>query len=510
MLAQANSTQRMLFNSSATITSPFNYRLSVNLPAFVKHLTVTSVRQAADIIAPGYISFDIPRHGLLSKMSLTVNLLGTGTAYTTEQGAGTTQALATNYYVPPNFALSLFSAFRLYTRDKFIAELYPEDILEWVGRQTPQKQELLCSTNMLGTFPQIGATLGVGAIQGVDFTRYIELPFSFTEKLSAALLTKFAEPIELRVYLAAPTTQATRRITLSVAGSDAEAAALVTTTQNLRNSDANVYYNRALLAAQYAALVAYRAVAVVARSTVALPASVAVNFDFITPAPEEEEAMRKAMSDSVNQEGVATLQTSSMTEAKLSPTLATSPTGNLDKSADFLLRCPYPVFRTNIMIKLKDGVANAGYTGALMKGLRSTLYLQEAAAAANVYPFREVQLLASGQVVGRWNKQQLNLLNNQFQHQRKMLAGPDAGFSSHDDIISIPWNLSDVASDQTNFMSFKNLSEPTLRLVFGSRNGVDAIADAGLADYEVLIWHNYYQITQVAPADGMIRCRILN
>lgn len=511
LLSQANSTQRMLFNTSATITSPFKYRLGVNLPSFVHHLPVKSTKTSAEIFYPGYVSYDIPRHGLLNRICMRVEYKAVARG-----AAGAEQIWYSEF--PMYSALANFSEFRLYTRDKFIATLMVEDLLEHLSRQNSHKREMILSPTCLGEARAnyefmdglADATARVAELQKTGLERSyhlptdtdrvfeFELPFSFTEKLSSALYTKFSEPIELRCYTKTLPTDFERSSHPFTITRGANAAAdNHGATWNLELAD---FINPTLPSDMPGAR------AIGSRLVTLTPERVSAIFHFITPAPEEEEQMRKAMSDSVNQEGIATLQTSSISETLFSITSSVA-------EQVIPLKAPYPVFRTCIMIQVanKDGHADTKgrrAQAAVFKPFQSTIFPPGC-------PIESISLMAAGQTLRSWTISQLNELNNSFQHRRKILAPKPhvrrkglghlhPASDPSEDIIVIPWNLSDVSSDQTNFLSIKNLSEPSIAIKFAPGKL------EYLLDYTIKVWHNYYQITQIAPADGMVRCRILN
>lgn len=125
----------------------------------------------------------VPRYGVLRKMYLRVELKYADAAGTNDVTMGD--------WGP----VGAFTRFDLKARDKTIATLYPENIVDWIKSQGYNvskfwKEHLAANNGIL-------LTNGDGS-SSTDYVN-IPLPFSFTERVANALNTRFAEPLELVV-----------------------------------------------------------------------------------------------------------------------------------------------------------------------------------------------------------------------------------------------------------------------------------------------------------------------
>lgn len=173
-VANENSSLLSFLGSSAPKTSPFTYALRKNAPKYSKQRKVTVAKTSATSYG-SEARFALPRYGILKSMHLSVAITPTANS---ESG--------------PYGILGAFSRFDLKARDKTIATLYPETIVDWIKGHGPEARAVLQDDDHLKAQDDIAA---------VARTYVVPLPFSYTERLSNALNLRFTEPLELVVTM---------------------------------------------------------------------------------------------------------------------------------------------------------------------------------------------------------------------------------------------------------------------------------------------------------------------
>jgi hypothetical protein len=178
-IANENSSLLSFLGASAPKTSPFTYALRKNAPKFSKQNRVAVSGPTTPVVNSGQeIRYTVPRYGVLTKISL-------------DCAVTLVTSLTTGDWGP----IGAYARFDLKARDKTIATLYPQNIIDWIKSQPKHVIDYYRN--------DYGYSDGAHAA-----TRHfsIPLPFSFTDRVSNNINTRFAEPLELVVTMSALST----------------------------------------------------------------------------------------------------------------------------------------------------------------------------------------------------------------------------------------------------------------------------------------------------------------
>lgn len=228
-----------------------------------------------------------------------------------------------------------------------------------------------------------------------------------------------------------------------------------------------------------------------------------VGCDFILPNAQEEERLKSLMVRAGPQ-GISRLQWSSIRDTAVSFAGATA---GQAESVD--LRVPYPTFRTVLKFRCSGGndIDNVGGSGKSGIGqMNNAMYGSGDGGAVAAYQngVGRIQLTSSGVVLWERDVHDLRLMSATGSHRY------DADWTAP---LVIDWNMSGDATNQTGFISFKNLADPKLVFIPVGTTGyltVDGnVISGGTNKLEVEITHHYYTLEQVSPDDGSVRVRVL-
>lgn len=225
---------------------------------------------------------------------------------------------------------------------------------------------------------------------------------------------------------------------------------------------------------------------------------VRVGCDYIMPNPQEEERLKSVMVRAGPQ-GISRLQWSSIME---SPKTFTAGDANVVEQLE--LRAPYPVFKTVLTFRNNFDTVVLGTAGDGIGQFHKKLV---GVATDNIPAYQaglgSIRLTSSG--VTLWQRDIQELLHEQSSgaHRlNKYSYGP----------IVINWNMTGDATNQTGFLSLKNIADPRLEFVpvTGKYLTTDGNAVAGVTNLlKVQVTHHYYTLEQVSPDDGSVRVRVL-
>lgn len=306
------------------------------------------------------VRFSVPRYGVLQRLAMKV-------AFTVS-----TASVDLGHHSVAN----IYTRFDLRARDKTIATLYPENVVERVKRGTEAQHAIGINANHLNA--------SNGSLSAAAHTLTFDLPFSYTERVANALNTRFAEPLEL-----------------------------VATTNSNNNNWAD------------------SATGTIGNITPTLQCF------FLSPGQEELANMKNTMIKA-GRAGIPRLQWSVYKENR---TTATASPTTID------LKCPYPVFRTLVIMRTTAA-------SDLPERLATTITdLKVSASGATILDMTVAEL-----------ESHIAQQNNHYTE----------GW------FAIDWNLTDDGLDQTGLLSLKNLANPQL-IVTGPTSGV------------IDIYHYYYQ-----------------
>ena len=173
------------------VNDPFAYAMTRNTMHFANSKVQKSTTK--QIGTSDVQTFEIHRSGVLKELWLEF----------TATGAADTGTLA------PFCPLALFSRFELRTRDRTIATLYPETIIDWYNSQSAFTQEMLGKPNVLSAYER-AANLTTPEVFRVP------LPFSYIADMRQSFFTKFTEPMEVHVYSASTSVGACTTSTIAM------------------------------------------------------------------------------------------------------------------------------------------------------------------------------------------------------------------------------------------------------------------------------------------------------
>ncbi len=327
------------------VTSPWEYSIRRNVPAYTKNITddVEKIWSASSSL-----SWVLPRLGLLKDvffkisidMTTTMGDFGTdgGVVLTNQAGFGVSdvpQAVAGtaatmlrsgSVFIHPGGIMKLFSQFELRARNREIARMYPEnifyhysDVAHYSDKHTDKySNDQVASGNAIVShgserISKINFLDGLNLFKIVNLapvsttvanrkilTFYLEVPFSYFQRMGNALLTSFAEDISFHL-ICAPNQ----------------------------------------MAQALGPLGGYIA-----------PGKISVKpyYHWIQPRPEEMAKLRQQMLSAP--QGIPRLQFSCLSEG-----LGVAPPALGDQSISMKLNCPYPVARTLFWIETDVNLA---------------------------------------------------------------------------------------------------------------------------------------------------------
>ena len=178
-LANNNSALLSYLQGSAPETSPFTYGLTRNVGSYHRQKKVSVVKTG--VAFSSEVRFELPRWGVMKNLTLRA-------AITMASGADT-------YYF--GVLSGIIAKAEIKARDKVIATIYPETIVDWVKSQPDQAYKMWTDPDHMSLKSNYSAA---------EYLFDMPLPFSFTERINTAIMARFAEPLELVITTPTSTT----------------------------------------------------------------------------------------------------------------------------------------------------------------------------------------------------------------------------------------------------------------------------------------------------------------
>lgn len=484
LTAQSNSGFLALMKDEK-FTDPFTYKLRTNTTPFARQPFVGSGQQTVNETTTE-LRFEVDRYGVLENAWLEMEVTPTANA----RSASATVAAA-------------LQRVELRSRDRVIATLFPENIIDYIKRQPSEVIQNLGSKEgwsldslaTTGRYALYEADLDTTAKRlstyaaGQAYKIRCPLPFSYFLSKRQALYTRFVEQLEIHVFF---------------------------------QSD---WQNKA-----------FSADAATAADVAITSAKLEIIYDYITPNAESEAMIVKELRSVQTNEGPAKLQYSAYQEAALTnQAIATEHTIDL--------KCPYPVWKTLIWIR-DNAWANASGASDHGKGTHSLNH-----------KITSLKVRASGTDLVSFDYNTL-LMHMAKHSDQPSVAGTMRGVSIADgdrtapahlkryslltnfddatddqvplQVFAIYWNdfmpqlvgaSTGVAQDiggvqQTGALPLKHLANPQLLVTydtFTSAKNPD-IATSGAVptgNVDIQVTHCYHQITQINPDNGQLTNTVL-
>lgn len=471
------------------VTSPWEYSIRRNVPAFTTTMTEDATRTWS---AGSSLSWTFPRLGLLRDMRFRIDIdlrdaLGVAGNNATldnpftalvANGAGAPVMAADvsadnggakwrSVHLHPGGVMKLFTQYEIRARTREVARMYPENIYYHymsqvysydknfthpdsgvVGAQIGLSDESsrITGCNILNglhlqrlwsLIPSATPVFAAGAATGKSeiLTLYLHVPFSYFQRMGNAFLTSFCEDLSINL--------------------------------------------------QCASSAAQEALGPLGSYLTAQKISVTPQYSWIQPRPEEMAKLRQQMLASSL--GIPRLQFSCLSEGDgVSPPAA--PSGAV-QTFTMKLSCSYPVIRTLFWIQTDVGL--------------SDLQIPHAANTVTV-PITRVQVSGSGTTF-------LDMSESQVLEQ--MILPPHNKVMGDRIIYAINWSLLDTNTEMGGYLPTRNLSNLTFTvnavtpLKFtdkGSNTASVASDDRTLANYKLRVIHEYYVIEQTVPSNGQV------
>lgn len=480
------------------VTSPWEYSIRRNVPAFTTTMTEDASRTWS---AGSNLSWTFPRLGLLRDMRFKIQLdlseaigvfgagagggeVGATAASPWAQLAAPGPTLAANVatangvarwqsiYLHPGGLMKLFSQYEIRARTREVARMYPENIYYHYMSQVysydknftiqdtaaggqiglSDESSRITGCNILnglhlqrlwGLIPGSGIPAEANGATGKTevLTLYLHVPFSYFQRMGNAFLTSFCEDLS---------------INLQCASSSAA--------ESLGPLGSYLGANKITVTPQYS---------------------------WIQPRPEEMAKLRQQMLASSL--GIPRLQFSCLSEGDgVSPPAEPTQGGNL-QTFTMKLSCSYPVIRTLFWIQSDVG-------------LQATAYTIPHAANTVTVPITRVSVSGSGTTF-------LDMSESQVLDQ--MILPPHNKVMGDRLIYAINWSLLDTNTEMGGYLPTRNLSNLTFsvsavtpRDIFdlGQQSaGVSANANQRTAaNYKLRVIHEYYVIEQTVPSNGQV------
>lgn len=398
--AQRDSLFNKWVQSASAVTAPWDYALARNIPSFTEYINRGNATAAQ---LNGSNQWAIPRVGLLKKIKLQIHMVVTNVI----SGADF-QALASNPYAQ----IQCMRQVTLRSRNRDLAILTPDMIIDSINR-SPNSSVVSLLTDAAHGGAAINTHSSTGAVDAAthvsDFVFEIDLPFSFTERLSNALYTDFAADLELVVEWQPSAT------ILSTSGGGGAAGMSVTTAVT------PLMINNALFAT--------------VRDTAATQTSCTLTtfdctpvYHWVIPNLEEQAKLQQSIMAAAP-EGIPRVQYDVYRESNY--VLAVN-----QPDHPFPITCPYPTARTIISV-VDAGTHNLGK------------YLDV---------ITEVALWVNGQEYAKWTRAELK--------EREQL--PPYHRNSATEQLAIDWTLTGSLLDQGGFMPMRKFANKSLRFKFNA------------------------------------------
>ena len=471
------------------VTSPWEYSIRRNVPAFTTTMTEDATRTWS---AGSSLSWTFPRLGLLRDMRFKIdidlrealgtagnnatldnpftNLVANGTGapvmavdVTAENGGAKWRSI----HLHPGGVMKLFTQYEIRARTREVARMYPENIYYHYMSQVysydknfthpdsgvaggqiglSDESSRITGCNILNglhlqrlwsLIPSATPVFAAGVATGKSkiLTVYLHVPFSYFQRMGNAFLTSFCEDLSINLQCASSAAQEA----LGPLGS-------YLTSQKI---------------------------------------SVTPQYSWIQPRPEEMAKLRQQMLASSL--GIPRLQFSCLSEGDgVSPPAA--PSGAV-QAFTMKLSCSYPVIRTLFWIQTDVGL--------------SDLQIPHASNTVTV-PITRVQVSGSGTTF-------LDMSESQVLEQ--MILPPHNKVMGDRIIYAINWSLLDTNTEMGGYLPTRNLSNLTFTvnavtpLKFtdkGSATASVASDDRTLSNYKLRVIHEYYVIEQTVPSNGQV------
>jgi hypothetical protein len=474
------------------VTSPWEYSIRRNVPAFTKNITddVTKIWSASSTL-----SWVLPRLGLLQNVFFKVDIDLKDTvvpnanthATLSSTAAGQTNiadmpavgavgandaaklasALARQQqcFLHPGGLLKLFQQFELRARNREIARMYPENVMyhysdqiyhadkhydsritEFAyGTDGPLSQQserisrvnYLDGLNMFHLQSLMIKTGDANQHKTPIVSLWFQVPFSYFQRMGNALLTSFAEDITYNL----------------ICGSSPSAEGL----------------------GQLGLFVKPGAI------------SVTPYYHWIQPRPEEMAKLRQQMLASPT--GIPRLQFSCLSEGSGEKLGVVIPGTGIASFISMKLNCPYPVARTLVWIQ-----SDVGLTGLNVPSRPHTVTI----------PISQIEVSGSGTTFLTMSEPMLL---------QQMVDPPHSKTVGQRMIYAINWSLLDKNIEMGGFLPTRNLNNLTLKAsAFFPKAVIDASEVEGgntnnprtEEHYRLRVIHEYYVIEQTIPSNGQV------
>lgn len=478
------------------VTSPWEYSIRRNVPAFTTTMTEDATRTWS---AGSNLSWTFPRLGLLRDMRFKIQLdlseaillWGSGDGPGTAANSGKPWAslgapgppLAANdpqgserwqsIYLHPGGLMKLFTQYEIRARTREVARMYPENIYYHYMSQvySYDKNFTLQDTaagGQIGLSDESSRITGCNILNGLHLQRlwslmpgasndgvvpagggatgksevltlYLHVPFSYFQRMGNAFLTSFCEDLSINLQCA----------------SSAFAQAL---------GPIGAYLGPQKI-------------------------SVTPQYSWIQPRPEEMAKLRQQMLASSL--GIPRLQFSCLSEGDgVSPPADPTAGGNL-QTFTMKLSCSYPVIRTLFWIQSDVG-------------LDTTLSVPHSANSMTV-PITRVAVSGSGTTF-------LDMSESQVLDQ--MILPPHNKVMGDRLIYAINWSLLDTNTEMGGYLPTRNLSNLTFSVSAVTLRNFQDLGQEGdaattsanrtAANYKLRVIHEYYVIEQTVPSNGQV------
>lgn len=478
------------------VTSPWEYSIRRNVPAFTTTMTEDATRTWS---AGSSISWTFPRLGLLRDMRFRIELdlsdsiIRYGDAASAANPyaslaaglGGGVDALAYNdvglpekwrsIFMHPGGLMKLFTQYEIRARTREVARMYPENIYYHYMSQVYSYDknftimDTTAGAGQTGLSDESSRITGCNILNGLHLQRlwglipgdgnapdktqatqtgktekltlYLHVPFSYFQRMGNAFLTSFCEDLSINLQCAS-------------------------STYSESLGPLGLYLGQGKI-------------------------TVTPQYSWIQPRPEEMAKLRQQMLASSL--GIPRLQFSCLSEGDgVSPPAAPTAGGNL-QTFSMKLSCSYPVIRTLFWIQTDVGLTATG------------LNIPHASNTVTV-PITRVSVSGSGTTF-------LDMSESQVLDQ--MVLPPHNKVMGDRLIYAINWSLLDTNTEMGGYLPTRNLSNLTFSVsavtprdiydLGSAAAGVAAGANQRVAaNYKLRVIHEYYVIEQTVPSNGQV------
>lgn len=517
IVANQESKLQKFFEENTVASNPFAYKLNYSAPRYVENLASrTSI--ICNTMRPTEFRFDIPKFGIVKSLKLMVRIVdSTGTPINLTQAfpigpkaTDTKDSAKFDYFWRQNFCLftpNLFEYFELRGRQRTLARLDGDCIAHSMSSQTFEKafqdfEDACWSASGLtddGSIFRGNVYCGDYAIFTLPFSQFYRTGQSFDSRIAA---------VTTLVWRLRPNTEVWSTLWNQGGG----------------GTSWNVGVSAPKLVGTYAFHAPFIGTGTGAYGTTAYAnvsyLEVQPVCEFYNPSQAVTDALVDAMV-AASASGLPTLQYSTYKEPNFQVSVAQV---NAGSRVLIPLTNVNPTFKT--IIKLRP-VVNGAWNprGGLDNIITSIQFL---GSGETWYDFSEIE------IYNRMNEKPHHKVRNVLM-ESVTPSNYSITYRGEFDYYEIDWNMSQVDVDQTGFISFGNMSNPTLAMTFRTDNpivynGVWVINSdpiIGIPTYNeenvttmnrlfqgvgltVEIVHYYYTLNSVRPDNGEMEMRTLD